>query len=551
MNPVDWKSRVEELLTENRNKSVVFPTGKIVATTKLTVDCEEHGSYIVSASNLCKGCLCVKCGEDRRRKHHIKNWLSLIHKRFKTIGRYTEVLEKTKVTAICPLHGKFVNTALNLAKAKYPCSKCLSQNKKELTKTETEWKRIFQKQFGIHFSYKFKSPTTVEVTCDKHSEKVTGKCRYLRLLKFGGCKECRLEAKKGNVLSISTINLRLNKKGFNKIKTLDSNVSFLCESHGEQVISWKKALGPNNPCIHCGKENVLANSLLTGEQIQGKTDYKLSLVGDTKYKLSEKTIAVCEMHGEFEESLRNLLYSKCACPTCRDYEFNSSIEKKLYKHFSAWERESRIYTNNRYSADFYNNDLGVAFEVNGRYWHKGERYKHTHRLKFLDLADRGIALFQFWDSEIRKIKVIKSILESYTSTSKQIKSVKMKKATKEDFASFCAENWMYTPEGLDFYFLLNESQIVGMLCLKKEGYMYVEKLYHNITVALEKLNIPLLLDNRLQSSLRFNMYVKKITSSNLNKVGKLGQNKDITNYFMCYDAGFSLLCHKRSISLNE
>lgn len=94
------------------------------------------------------------------------------------------------------------------------------------------------------------------------------------------------------------------------------------------------------------------------------------------------------------------------CHTCNPPLRGASKEEEhihafLQENGLHFERHRRGLLPNNWELDFYNNDLNVAIEYHGLYWHSGamDYPKNKHRKKYEACRDRGIHLIQIFEDE--------------------------------------------------------------------------------------------------------------------------------------------------------
>lgn len=291
---------------------------------KVKIICKQHGVFEQSKHTHIKGTVCYQCSLEDASKHRRLDVKKLIE-RFKSVygdkydySQIVYIKESTKLDIVCPIHGKFVRTAVAHFKCKRGCPKCKKENVMDLeyTKRRFEAWKAKVKQFWGDDTYDLSntkyvnSDSLVEIKCNKHN--IAFKTLAGMFSRgFGGCKQCYDERASGN-----------HRKKF-------------------QPIFLKKA-----------------------QKIHG-AKYDYSLVEYITNYIPVKII--CKYHGIFEQSPDSHTNMGCGCPTCcssRGEEkigifLNNRNIEYIFQHFV------KIDNSNHYF-DFYIPSLNLMIEFDGK-----------------------------------------------------------------------------------------------------------------------------------------------------------------------------------------
>jgi len=148
--------------------------------TKVIIICEKHGEFLQTPKHHLNGYGCNKCVID----NVFISKSNIIHKNKYDYSKIEYKNNKTKITIICPIHGKFSQLPLSHLKG-FGCSKC-SNNKKKTSKSFIKEAKKIHKYDYSKVNYK-NSHTKIIIICEKHGEFLQAPNHHL---KGCGCPKC-------------------------------------------------------------------------------------------------------------------------------------------------------------------------------------------------------------------------------------------------------------------------------------------------------------------------------------------------------------------------
>lgn len=314
-------------------KKVKYINGDI----KVIIICNIHGEFKQSPASHLQGRGCKECRNDKQ-KLSKKEFIERSNKIHKYKYNYKDVKyinNKTKVTIICPIHGKFAQKPDSHMRC--GCKKCGDITTKNKLKFSTG--KFIEKSNKIH----------------KH---------------------------KYNYKNVKYIN------SFSKIK-------IICPIHGEfeqEAHSHLKGIG----CSKCGiKKAAKSNShtkktfINKAKQIHG-TKYIYSQV---KYINNHiKVVIICKKHGPFLQTPAVHIHMKCGCPNCMESKGESIIRKFLENNIISYIPQKR-FTNCKcikpLPFDFYLPKYNVCIEYDGiQHFQSIKRFGGKNSLNYTKYHDK-------------------------------------------------------------------------------------------------------------------------------------------------------------------
>lgn len=332
-------------------------------TNKMRIVCSEHGEFWqslhehINKKQGCKYCSIknkkIVRGKNKNKKLTVDEYIDLCNKKWKNKFKYPCIKDEyqnlsSKITVICPIHGKTTQTASVHLNSKFGCKECAVKNQKEnQTRTTDEFIFEAKKIHGDKYDYSkveyVDCHTKVCITCPKHGEFWQTPANHLS---GNGCPKCGYE------------------------KTISSNQytteTFICEA--------KK--------IHGDKYNYSKV-----EYIDSKT----------------KVCIICPQHGEFYQSPDKHLQGE-GCPKCGNQVSNA--ENEIFEFCCNHLGVENVEQGNRemikpYELDIFLPTLNIGIEYNGLRWHseKFGKDKNYHLNKLNKCKKNGIKLIQVFEDE--------------------------------------------------------------------------------------------------------------------------------------------------------
>lgn len=190
-------SFVAKAIKVHGNKYDYSKSVYVKAKEKVEIICEEHGSFFMTPNNHHNGKGCPKCGDiqcslkQRKTLEEFISKASEVHcgKYDYSFVEYTN--DRTHVTIVCPIHGKFTQAAGPHALGRAGCPKCPSN----ALKTTEQFIKECREKHGDFFDYHLTNYVTkkikVKIICPKH-----GVIEMLPdgHLKGHGCRKCANDA---------------------------------------------------------------------------------------------------------------------------------------------------------------------------------------------------------------------------------------------------------------------------------------------------------------------------------------------------------------------
>lgn len=260
-----------------------------------------------------------------------------------TCVRYANT--KTKITIICPLHGKFQQRPEQHLRGQ-GCKKCgvLARASKQ-SKSNKDFINRSIKVHGQKYDYslvEYKNwYTPVKIICKKHGVFEQIPNNHIR---GAGCKKCATE-----------------KQATNRVLSTRAFIKKAHKVHGNHY------------------------------------DYT-----DTSYVKAKKKVSIyCPVHGKFEQAPDKHLVGQ-GCPVCA-YNNLSKQEDALFNYIAEFipsmvKRDRTIL--NGQEIDIYLPEHKVAIEYNGLYWHSELfKSKNYHKEKTLLALENGVRLIHVWEDD--------------------------------------------------------------------------------------------------------------------------------------------------------
>ena len=319
-------------------------------------------------------------------KEFIKRAIKVHGKKFD----YSEVKyinAHTKITIICPDHGKFSQSPNKHLRSSHGCNLCGYKfgSEKQKINIHTFIKRaseIHDNFYDYSLSKYVNSRNKVIVNCPIHGSFKVSPSNHLKKIRPRGCPECgRLKSAKSNTFSqeyFLNLSKKVHKNFYDyskaKYKGINTSLTIICPEHGEfKQIARTHLLGSG--CKKCGINKVANSKRLStlnfiemAKKIHGEIyDYSKSQYGKNNL---QKVIIICPKHGEFNQAPTKHL-SGSGCSKCQNkgegriasYLLDLTI---IFREFSL--------KNKRY--DFFLPDFNLLIERDGQQHYKNTQIKH-------------------------------------------------------------------------------------------------------------------------------------------------------------------------------
>lgn len=171
--------------------------------------CPKHGEFYITANSHLNGRGCKKCGMEiaaeknkinfKDRKHKKRSKEEIINEIKKVYGQIYDLSKMdykdttSEITLICPKHGEFKKTPINLLYGKQGCPEC-GKERRTIAKTKTQ-ENFIEEATKIHFGFYDYSKVIYEkarknviITCPIHGDFLQTPDNHL---KGCGCPYCQ------------------------------------------------------------------------------------------------------------------------------------------------------------------------------------------------------------------------------------------------------------------------------------------------------------------------------------------------------------------------
>lgn len=344
---------------------------------------------------------------------------------------------KTRSTIICKNHGEFENSKRNLITSKSnPCPICKDNDK------INNYINILEEKYSNIFIFNKNtikdSKDMVEYKCKSCNS--LNKTKLSKLLEFNKSRNDCPKCSKYTFWKDESVEEKFKKLkprfphlDFSKFKykyRTDKSI-IICKYHGEFTMSYMVLTNPSTifACPECKKENRKESFGLGSNVIKSRLIEKFPHLDFSKFNaktVREKSIIICNIHGEFKRSYDSFMSKRCSngCPKCSS-KLYSKAEKEIVefiKTFYNGKIEENTYsviknefTDKYLELDIYLPDINLAIEFNGKYWHSDEMIKNRtehlfksaneyHNYKTKLCNDKNIKLIHIDEQEYIKNK---------------------------------------------------------------------------------------------------------------------------------------------------
>jgi hypothetical protein len=283
----------------------------------------------------------------------------------------------SKITIICPIHGKFEQTAGSHLKG-HGCAACSYQQRgRQKSLTLSQFVEKSQLIHGVTYDYSLVTfvniLTKVKIICPIHGE-------FEILPKFHlaghGCQQCG-KINKSNKLRASTQDfiqkshqIHDHKYHYHHVNYVTSKhkVTITCPLHGNfNQVAGDHLAGYG--CPKCAKlyRPTTAEFIASAQLIhQFKYDYSLVNYQSSKIKIP----IICSVHGTFWQTPHAHIIGKCGCPNCSNW--SSKKEQAWIQSLNNpnLKLQQTIKINNRiFKVDGFDPTTNTIYEFYGDFWH--------------------------------------------------------------------------------------------------------------------------------------------------------------------------------------
>jgi hypothetical protein len=155
---------------------------------KVKIICPIHGQFFQLPYSHLKGHGCSHCGGSN--KWTTNQFIKIASGLHKNKYDYSETVytnNNTKVTIICPIHGKFQQRAADHIRTKHGCAQCSGVNKKSNVNFIKDAIQLHGNKYDYSNANYKNDYTKVIITCQKHGDFLQSPNRHLQ---GDGCPKC-------------------------------------------------------------------------------------------------------------------------------------------------------------------------------------------------------------------------------------------------------------------------------------------------------------------------------------------------------------------------
>ncbi len=341
--------------------------------TKVLIGCPIHGYFYQKPNSHLQGQGCPKCAAEKRGQSYALTTEEFIAKARAIHGDYYDYSEtvylntKTKVTIICPIHGKFTQMACEHIRG-LGCQKCAYALSGEKNRSNTE--EFIKKARVIHgdrYDYSksvyVNNYTKLVIICPVHGEFEQIPNTHL----LGkGCIKCgrKIKLTLEDFIKKATI-VHGDLYDYSKSVYVDNKtpIEIICKKHGSFFqIPGNHTQGSG--CPFC-MTRVIVDTAEFIERARARHgdlyDYSKSVFVDGK----SMVIIGCKKHGDFEQAASEHIRGR-GCQLCSNSKGELAIAKILKKYNIEYEQEytipDQLY---KFRYDFYIPSGKILIEYNG------------------------------------------------------------------------------------------------------------------------------------------------------------------------------------------
>ena len=258
---------------------------------------------------------------------------------------YTYNITKYKSTTdtiviLCPKHGEFKQTIANHFKhGCYECAKIKLANIKR-GNIETYINKcniIYNNKYDYSKVIFNKLKDKVEIICTEHGSFFVSLDNHMN--KKIGCKKCTIH-KSGKFKPKEIM------YDYSKVKYINSKtkIEIICPIHGSFFQTPNNHLSKNHKCPSCSlisKSNLFISNLDNYlNKLNSFHSYKYDYSKFVYMGYNKKSIIICQIHGEFKQSISSNL--KYGCPFCNESKGEKEISKILDMNNIKYERQKKF-----------------------------------------------------------------------------------------------------------------------------------------------------------------------------------------------------------------
>lgn len=343
----------------------------IKADEKICIICPNHGEFWQETHSHLSGCNCKKCYKEKNDLNKDK-FIQIAQKIYGSKYDYSEVdfkNSKSRITIICPEHGKFQKRVKDFLYDKSACPICSGSrhNKDTFVKKAKE---IYGDKYDYSKVNYIRGDKKVCIVCPEHGEFWKRPAAHI----LGeGCPVCSGFIQNRDTFIDRAKKIYGDKYDYSKVEYNGdkTKVCIVCPEHGEFWKTPDKHIHRQQGCPKCGRIEANKKESLTTEQFIEKAKnvhsdrYDYSKV---EYKsMIEPVCIICNKHGEFWQKPHNHVCGK-GCPKCHSSKLEMEVIKMLKSNIIEYKHECGSLTIKGLGyqrVDIYLPSLNIVIECQG------------------------------------------------------------------------------------------------------------------------------------------------------------------------------------------
>ncbi len=339
---------------------------------------------------------------------------------------YTKISQHVLIE--CPEHGTFTKLGYEHVRG-HGCPSCATGNSVPFDVFIREANAVHANKYTYSRSSYKALYKDVRIKCPVHG--VFSK-QAKKHLAGQGCQECsRVDSKIPFTEFLNRAKtMHGNKYTYDEksYSSITSDTSIHCSVHGTFV---QKAINhaAGHGCPKCRIQNAKLTKDAFLKLARAKHGTRYSYDFNSYQNLYSPVTVICKKHGPFQQLPTNHLHNGHGCPKCSFGKQKSSIEVKVAKWLSQYEKVSvgdRSLIAPK-ELDILVPKKKLAIEINGLFWHNEDHKSKNYHYEKMELCvAKGYHLVQLWEKELlEKAAICKSLLLHKLGHSKSIGARKL------------------------------------------------------------------------------------------------------------------------------
>jgi Zn finger protein HypA/HybF involved in hydrogenase expression len=358
---------------------ILIKDGKIGSKEKIPFICNIHGEYWQQLKGHNNGSGCPKCADIKRqiiRRKKDYPFMEEIREDYRVKIQNGMISINDKVPFICNIHGEYWQSLNNHFSKNHGCSEC-GDIQRQISSRKKDYLFIaeIRKDYQLLIiEGKIKQKDKIPFICKKHGE-------YWQQLRGhnngSGCPKCadikrQIIRRKKDYPFMEEIRSDYQEKIRNSEILSTDKIPFICKEHGEY---WQE-LNSHNRGYNCPKCGVNKYTITRRRKDypfmdEIRFDYQEKIINGELSAL-EKVPFICDVHGEYWQSLNNHFSKNYGCPKCANIISKSEVE--VYNFVKEYYPNTKhnirtLIPNKKIELDIYIPELKIGIEYDGLIWH--------------------------------------------------------------------------------------------------------------------------------------------------------------------------------------